>query len=182
MTVLVTFASARGSTRSVAERIAAKISQRGRFAVAAAVDDVATLAPYDAVVIGSAVHDQRWLPKAIWFLADHAEELARRPVWLFSVGMPAAVGWPWRRLALREGTAIQQDLASVVTARGHRLFSGVVTPETFPQSSSRMVFRLMGCRYGDFRDWPAIDRWAVEIADALDNRTSAIDVTDAEQR
>jgi menaquinone-dependent protoporphyrinogen oxidase len=45
-----------------------------------------------------------------------------------------------------------------------------------------MVFRLMGCRYGDFRDWPAIDRWAVEIADALDNRTSAIDVTDAEQR
>ncbi len=187
MTVLVAFASARGSTRSIAERIAAQLSDRGVFTVCASVDDVDNLLPYSAVVVGSAVHDQMWLPKAIWFLTDHADDLARRPVWLFSVGRPGTVARPLRWAALCEGTAIERELTKVVRAKQHRLFSGVVPRGTFPQGSSRLAFRLMGCRYGDFRDWPSIDEWAAAIARDLDNRvpppdSTPADVTDVKPR
>jgi len=182
MTVLVAFASAHGSTRSIAERLTTQLCERGRFAVAASVDDVNSVTPYDAAIIGSAVHDHTWLPKATWFLADHAEDLAQRPVWLFSVGMPAAVARPLRRLALREGAVLEQDLARIVPMREHRLFSGVISRESFPPGSNRLIFRLTGCHFGDFRDWESIDQWAADIADALDRHPARGDVTDAEQR
>ena len=41
--------------------------------------------PASAVVLGSAVHNRRWLPGASAFVRDHAGVLADRPVWLFSV-------------------------------------------------------------------------------------------------
>lgn len=182
MTVLVAYASAHGSTRSIAERLATQLTEHGCYAVAASVDDVDNVAPYSAVLVGSAIHNQSWLPKATWFLTDHADELARRPVWLFSVGMPAAVARPLRRLALREEEALRQQLAGIVTMREHRLFSGVVTREVFPPGSNQLLFRLTGCRYGDFRDWPAIDRWAANIAVDLSKRTSPSGATDEEPR
>ena len=182
MTVLVAYASAHGSTRSIAERLAAQLTERGCYAVAASVDDVDNVAPYGAVLVGSAIHNQSWLPKATWFLTDHADELARRPVWLFSVGMPAAVARPLRRLALREEEALRQQPAGIVTMREHRLFSGVVTREVFPPGSNQLLFHLTGCRYGDFRDWPAIDRWAANIAGDLSKRTSPSGATDEEPR
>ncbi len=182
MTVLVAYASAHGSTRDIAERLATRLTERGCYAVPASVDDIDSVAPYSAVVVGSAVHNQTWLPKATWFLTDHAEEFARRSVWLFSVGMPAAVARPLRRLALREGEAIRRDLAEIVTMRGYHMFSGAVSRDVFPPGSNRLIFRLTGCRYGDFRDWDSIDRWAAGIADDLSKRTSPSGATAAEQR
>jgi hypothetical protein len=41
---------------------------------------------YDAVVLGSAVFNQRWLPEADEFAQRNRKTLAARPVWLFSVG------------------------------------------------------------------------------------------------
>lgn len=40
----------------------------------------------DAAVLGSAIHNQVWLPEAATFVMSHVRELAIRPVWLFSVG------------------------------------------------------------------------------------------------
>jgi menaquinone-dependent protoporphyrinogen oxidase len=182
MTVLVAFASAHGSTRSIAERLAAQLVAVGRFAVPAPVGDVSSVAPYEAVILGSAIHDQAWLPEAKWFLIDHADELARRPVWLFSVGMPAAIGRPLRKLALREEAVIHRDLADIAPTRGHRLFSGVVTHDAFPGNFNRLAFRLTGSHYGDFRDWDSIDEWAAEIAGQLAGGVSSSTVADVYRR
>jgi menaquinone-dependent protoporphyrinogen oxidase len=35
----------------------------------------------------------------------------------------------------------------------------------------RLLFRLLGGQFGDFRDWPAIDRWADGIASRLSTGT-----------
>ncbi len=32
------------------------------------------------------------------------------------------------------------------------------------------MFRLLGGRFGDYRDWQAVDAWAGEIATALGRR------------
>ena len=52
--VLVAYASARGSTRGIAERIAARLSDRGARVEVRSVDDVDDIVVYDTVIIASA--------------------------------------------------------------------------------------------------------------------------------
>ncbi|MFE9773672.1 flavodoxin domain-containing protein [Streptomyces sp. NPDC005931] len=166
MDVLVGYATAHGSTRAIAERITDVLCAAGLTAEARPLEEVTDAGTYRAFVLGSAVHGQSWLPAAKEFLRDHPTVLGARPVWIFSVGMPAALRGPWRRLAPRELAAIEQALAPRPAHRGHRLFSGVVSRDQFPLRA-RLLFRLMGGRFGDFRDWAAIDRWARGIAAEL---------------
>ncbi|WP_149550183.1 flavodoxin domain-containing protein [Streptomyces marokkonensis] len=166
MDVLVGYATAHGSTRTIAERTAAVLSRAGLTAGARSMADVGDPGAYRAFVLGSAVHGQSWLPPARDFLRDHLDVLASRPVWLFSVGVPAALRGPWRRLAPGELPAIEEGLPPDLRPRGHRLFSGVVERGDFPRAG-RVFFRLVGGRYGDFRDWEAVDLWAGGIAGEL---------------
>lgn len=59
-----------------------------------------------------------------------------------------------------------EDIATRIHPQGARLFSGVLRPDQFP-AVSRIIFRVVGARYGDYRDWPEIDAWADQIADQL---------------
>src|SRR5687768_10132172 len=84
--VLVAYASAHGSTRRLAERIAAGLRRHGTRVKLAAVDEVTELRQYSAIVLGSPVYNQSWLPGASEFVQRNRDALASRPVWLFSVG------------------------------------------------------------------------------------------------
>src|SRR5204862_5936066 len=64
------------------------------------VSEVCDVGAYDAVIVGSAVHDQTWLPAAVRFMRDNRAALASRPVWLFSVGMPSPLPRGLRRGAM----------------------------------------------------------------------------------
>jgi menaquinone-dependent protoporphyrinogen oxidase len=173
MRVLVVYATAHGSTKGIAERIAARMTQRSVAVTCAAVSEVGVdsgyAAGYDAVVLGSAIHGQRWLPEADRYARDHLTELAGKPVWLFSVGMPAALGPRLRGMADREGPKAVAPYGAV-RPRGTKLFSGVVRADHLPRLG-RAIFRLMGGRYGDFRDMAAVDAWTDDIVDQL--RTAA---------
>ncbi|WP_055697778.1 MULTISPECIES: flavodoxin domain-containing protein [Streptomyces] len=167
MNVLVGYATTHGSTREIAEQIAVRLARSGLKADARCVAEVEDPDAYEAYVLGSAVHGQAWLDEAKEFLRLNAELLQERPVWVFSVGMPAALRGPWRHTAARkEREVIGEDLPGQVPYRQHQLLSGVIRPGHLPVTG-RVVFRLMGCRYGDFRDWPAIDAWADAIAEEL---------------
>jgi menaquinone-dependent protoporphyrinogen oxidase len=170
MTVLVGYASAHGSTRGVAERLGTRLTELGCAADAVPLDSAVDPAAFSAVVLGSAVHSQRWLPAAEDFVRAHREVLAERPLWAFSVGMPAALRGPWRRFAGKEETVILDTLALPASLRGHRLLSGAIASEHIGRIGT-WIFRLLGGRFGDYRDWDAIDAWAGEIAKALDPGT-----------
>jgi menaquinone-dependent protoporphyrinogen oxidase len=171
MKVLVTCASPHGSTQGIAESIASRLRESGLTVDCVPIDDAPSLSAYDAVVAGSAIHDQAWLPEAARFLSAHAAELRRRPVWLFSVGMPDALARPLRGVARREGPAVLAPFTEMVRPQGTHLFSGVLSKQHFP-AAGRAALRLAGGRYGDFRDWPEIDTWAMSIADRLHGATS----------
>lgn len=64
MKVLVGHASACGSTKGIAQEIGDRLTHAGLQADVRPVDEVDTLAGYDAVVLGSAVHNMAWLPQA----------------------------------------------------------------------------------------------------------------------
>jgi menaquinone-dependent protoporphyrinogen oxidase len=162
MAVLVTYATAAGSTAGVAHRIADRLISDGFNVSCLPVDEVRdAVSTYDAVVVGSAIHGQAWLPEAARFVEKHAAELAGRPTWLFSVGMPGALGKGLRRWAMKEGPKVLVPFDDV-HPWDTRLFSGVVLKSQLPLMG-RLVFRLMGGHYGDFRNWDAIDRWTDEI-------------------
>ncbi|MFJ5993251.1 flavodoxin domain-containing protein [Lentzea sp. NPDC092896] len=166
MKVLVAYATAAGSTAGVAERIAGSLRTGGHEVVVRTVEEAAEAQAYDAYVVGSAVHDQAWLPAGAAFLAEHRKALYGKPVWLFSVGLPGALRGPLRKWVLVEEADVLAALLDDVEPIEHRLFSGVVTPGAFGWLGT-LVFRAMGGRFGDFRDWAAIEKWSTGIAEAL---------------
>ena len=86
MRVLVGFASRFGSTRDIANRIADAVRRDGCEVDVRPVDGISGVDRYDAVVFGSGVYDGSWTVEATELMRRHAAVLARKPVWLFSVG------------------------------------------------------------------------------------------------
>jgi menaquinone-dependent protoporphyrinogen oxidase len=131
------------------------------------VDEVTSVSGYEAVLVGSAIHNQAWLRPALLFFTHHAPELANRPVWAFSVGMSDALPKPFRR----RGAALQQKrleraLPQEVPLRGHKVFSGVYEAGQMP-AMLRVLFRLTGGHFGELRNWTAIDTWTDQITAQL---------------
>jgi menaquinone-dependent protoporphyrinogen oxidase len=170
--VLVTYATDHGSTRGVADRIADRLQQRGVEAQACAVEDVLEVARYEGIVLGSAIHGGKWLPAAREFADRNAASLRERPVWLFSVStlgdeesmFPPRVANRLR--ALRKEAPEVAEMRRLVHPREHRNFAGAVARSHWP-ATGRAFFRATGGRYGDHRNWPAIDAWADLIAAQL---------------
>jgi menaquinone-dependent protoporphyrinogen oxidase len=173
MRVLVAYATDHGSTRGVAGRL----RQRGVDAQARAVADVQEISGYEAVVLGSAIHGGKWLPPARQFAGRNAAPLRERPVWLFSVGtlgdeesmFPPRVADRLR--AWRKETPEAAGLRRLLHPREHRDFAGAIARSQWP-AAGRAFFRATGGRYGDRRNWPAIDAWADRIAARLHVKSS----------
>jgi len=162
--VLVVYATAAGSTADVAERIADVLRTSGCEVVCRTAGPGLDLAGFDAVVLGSAVHDMAWLPGALDVLRRVAS--ANCPVWCFSVGGVNPRGGFTRYVARREAERVERQFPTTMIMREHRVFGGVVEMRGVPLWG-RLVYRLTGARPGDQRDWPSIETWARNIAAAL---------------
>jgi len=160
--ILVSAASKHGSTAEIAVRIAETL--RTALPGDAVVDlrpavEVTDVAPYDAVVLGSAVYMGRWLDDA----RDVAQRIAahpQRPVWLFSSG---PIGEPPKP---DEDPTEVAALVAATGSRGHRLFAGRLDRHRLGLAERAMVAALRVAD-GDFRDWDATDSWGREIAAEL---------------
>jgi menaquinone-dependent protoporphyrinogen oxidase len=165
MTVLVAYASRRGTTREVAERIAARLGAHGYRVHLDPLLGREEVRRFGAVVLGSAVYGGRWEDDAVGFVRRNAAALAGRPLWTFSVGWLAH----HRGLLRKESWSDAKGLAELdrlLPARDHRFFAGALSPAELPLGQ-RTAFRLAGGRYGDCRDWAAIHTWTDDIAQQL---------------
>lgn len=178
MDVLVAYASAHGSTREIAERIAARLTAQGCQAEIRPVTQIEDVSAYDAVVLGSAVHNRLWLPEATNFVQQNLDALAQRPVWLFSVGMlgdqgsafsPALAGL---LRTLRKGRDETASFKDRIHPRGCHAFAGVIQRDHIPLTG-HLIFKAMGGYYGDHRNWQEIDAWADGIVQQLPARSLA---------
>ncbi|MGY1704827.1 flavodoxin domain-containing protein [Geodermatophilus sp. SYSU D00697] len=163
--VLVGYATSAGSTRGIAERIAAGLAEVADVTVGPLGPDVDP-ARFDAFVIGSAVHDMAWLPAAAEFLRSGRAVLGDRPFWCFSVAGVAPRGPVSRAVVGMEVQRIGSTFPSGLTPRDHRVFAGVVALQGMPLWG-KLFWLAVGGRPGDHRDWSAVDRWAGEVAAAL---------------
>jgi menaquinone-dependent protoporphyrinogen oxidase len=173
MNVLVGYASRHGATAGIAERIAAGLRAGGLTAEARPLAQVEDVAVYDAFVIGSAAYLFHWLKEATRFVERHRASLESRPVWLFSSGPLGTDLVDEQGDDVLEATRPKEfaELEVLVRPRGLQVFFGAWDPTAPPVGlMERLVRRLPAhdaTPAGDFRDWPAIDVWAAEIAREL---------------
>jgi menaquinone-dependent protoporphyrinogen oxidase len=162
MNVLVVYASRHGATEGIAARIAKRLTDSGVAVELRRVDQVEALDAYDTVVLGAPVYDQSWPPEAARFVHRHRDALAARPLWLFSVGSFGDTKRLIGPLTHKEPKDIAQ-ICAAIRPREYRVFQGVIRKHQWP-FWSRLLFHAFGGRFGDHRDWPAIDAWADHIA------------------
>ena len=163
--VLVTYATKYGATAEIAVKIGQVLRQAGLQTDVLPTDRVGDLAPYRAVVLGSAVYIGQWQKKAATFLQANEKALAERPVWLFSSG-PTGEGDPIQLLKGWRFPPALQLIADRIHTRDIAVFHGVVDPKKLNLIEKWMI-KNVKAPLGDFRDWEAINAWASAISNAL---------------
>jgi menaquinone-dependent protoporphyrinogen oxidase len=160
--ILVTYASRGGSTAGVAEAIGKALAESGAQVDVRPFKDVHDLAPYRAVVAGSAIQGGKWLPEALQFVQMYRKPLAQMPFAAFLVCMTLAIPGADK---YRQGVSDWLNpVRTLVKPVSEGLFSGALDISKIPSFSDRIKFRLtvrLGVwSEGDHRDWNAIRAWA----------------------
>jgi len=159
--ILVGFATRTGSTKEVAETIAATLREDGLSAICQPMHQVRTLEGYGAVVLGAPLYMFRWHKDAKHFLSRHRQGLRERPVAVFALG------------------PFHDDAKEFQDARAHldkellkfpwfapvaiEIFGGKFDPTklSFPMN---LIPALKQMPASDIRDWAAIRGWASDLA------------------
>jgi menaquinone-dependent protoporphyrinogen oxidase len=165
--ILIAYATKYGATAEIATRIGDVLREAGLSAEVLPVNRVGDLAPYQAVVLGSAVYIGQWRKEAARFLKANEKALSQRPVWLFSSG-PTGEGDP---VQLGNGWRLPKALEPVadrIHARDVAVFYGALDPGKL-SGLERWMIKNVKAPSGDFRDWEAIGAWAGTIAATLKN-------------
>lgn len=167
--ILVTYASRTGSTADTAKAIANILATDGTPVDVLPMEALDNLAPYQAVVAGSAIQDRQWLTEAVAFIERHRANLNQKPFAMFTLCMT---------LAMKNGDKYRPDVMqwiapvrSLVTPVSEGLFAGVLDIAKIPSPADRIKFRLSvlfgAWKQGDHRDWQAINDWAEGLKDQL---------------
>jgi menaquinone-dependent protoporphyrinogen oxidase len=163
--ILVTYASRAGSTAGVAEAIGRALSEKGVQVDVLPMQDVKDLEPYRAVVAGSAIRGQKWLPEAMQFMRDYQPELSRKPFASFMVCITLSMANASQYLGgLKSWMSPVRDMVRPVS-EGY--FAGALDFSRLPFSFNVLAMRfvvLIGVwKQGDHRDWNAIRTWAESL-------------------
>ena len=159
--ILVAYASKHGSTREVAETVAAELEGRGCEVDLRPAREVRDVRPYAGVVLGSALYVGRPHRDARRFLARHRAELRRRRFAVFAMGprTQAAEDVADSRAQIDRALPFEPDLVVI--------FGGVID-----QAKLHFPFnRMEAC---DARDWDEIRDWAAEVADLVSLRRAPV--------
>ena len=161
--VLVAYATHYGSTREVAEAVAARLRERGLEGEVKPAKEADPADGYTAVVLGIALYFFRIHRDARKFLSRHRKALVGLPVAVFAMGPVEDKPEQFTDARARLDKALaKRDWLHPVSVT---LFGGKLDPQGlhFPHSNPAMKQAPVS----DLRDWAAIDAWADEVAAEL---------------
>jgi menaquinone-dependent protoporphyrinogen oxidase len=164
MSILVTYATAKGATSEVAEAVALRLKAFATTVDLLPIKDVSTasLPKYSAIIVGSAIHMGSWLGPAKHFIQNNSTALNSKQVWAFSVGMP-----PKEDARKEEESIIDKKIRKDLPGlRGHKLFLGRFEKTDLPWVGRIVITCCIPKdkqKWGDFRNWEEIHAWADSV-------------------
>ena len=161
--ILVAYASGYGTTGKVAEIIGQTFCEGGATVDIKWINNIKDLKAYDAVIIGSAIQFDRWMPEARQFVTNHQKALSKLPVAFF-----------FTCLTLSRQTKETEQQASTYANKLYALytqgkpisvgrFAGVLDYSKISLIARpifKILYSIIGVKEGDYRDWRMIKTWA----------------------
>jgi menaquinone-dependent protoporphyrinogen oxidase len=179
--ILVVYVSQYGTTAEVAEAIGKVLCQEGNTVETKLVKNVKTLDDYDAVIIGSAIQYDEWMPEASEFVIAHQNILEKLPVAYFFTCLVLSVQNEKVQQKAMEYSDKLYALAPQVNPVDVRGFAGVLDYNKLSFIFGlifKSIFSILGVQEGDFRDWVAIRAWAKcmhsKLADEIESSNKGI--------
>jgi menaquinone-dependent protoporphyrinogen oxidase len=162
--ILIAYATKHGSTREVADSLAAALGEHDLDVATLPAAQVDDLSPYDGVVVGGSLYAGHWHPDALDFLKRHRGALEGVPVAVFAMGPRTMEA----RDVAQSRAQLDHALAKApgVDPFAVTIFGGVFDPR-------KLRFPLSRMPASDARDWDAIHAWAGDIAQGLTYGKSA---------
>jgi menaquinone-dependent protoporphyrinogen oxidase len=158
--VLVAYATRYGSTREVAEAVAAALRESGLGVDVQPVSRVRALDGYSAVVLGAPLFMFHWHKDARRFLSRYRQALMDRSVAVFALGPFHDEEKEWHEVRPQ----LDKELAKFPWFRpiAAQVFGGVFDPAKlrFPLN---LMPALKQMPASDIRDWAAIRAWASSL-------------------
>jgi menaquinone-dependent protoporphyrinogen oxidase len=158
--ILLAYATRFGSTQEVAETIATSLRQAGFEVDMQLMQEVSTLANYDAIVLGAAIYNAHWHPEAHNFLSRHQKALNDLPVAIFTLG-PLSTSEAAKRNSRRQ---LDKELAKYPWLKpvALEIFAGKYDPS---KPGLSFFERFLPAR--DYRNWDAIRAWANALPEQI---------------
>lgn len=167
--VLVTYASRTGSTAEVAAAIGKALSESGAQVDVRPMQDVNDIAPYRAVVAGSAIRNSKWLPEAAEFVQAHRAALSQKPFAMFTVCITLAMAntEQYRSVVSAWVAPVRAQLKPL----SEGFFAGMLDFSKLPLNADTLKLRATVALgifpRDDRRDWNAIRAWAIALKPIL---------------
>ncbi len=178
MKALVVYGTRWGGTVDIAERIAGGLRAAGWLADSVdARDNLASVAGYDLVVVGSGIRADEWTKETLAFLAKNSNALREKKVALFvSCSMAEKIESEAKEKA--RGTYLQRVADRFgLKPVSQGFFGGLMNMKQSHGLLADFIVRINGRnlrRHGldtagitDKRDWAAIDAWTKDLVNAV---------------
>jgi menaquinone-dependent protoporphyrinogen oxidase len=165
--LLVAYSGEFATTREIAEVIGQTLRDTNTKVDVCQTIDVRELAPYQAVVVGSAIYNGAWLPEAVEFVRYFEAMLSSLPVAYFAVSMTMRTDTPANRRTVLACLEPVRAAAPAVQPVDIGLFAGRLQYVNLPLLTRLFFWLQSRLPSGDFRDWATIQDWVREIRPAL---------------
>lgn len=161
--VLIAYASRLGSTREIAQAIGEVLLHRGAGVDVLPVNEIQQIEGYQAVIVGSSIREQAWLPEAKRFVQIHRDALRQLPLVYFAVSGLMSNPTPEH---FHEVYEYLSEIRAIAEPLEVGIFAGLLDYNRLNHDQMVKVLSK-GLPEGDFRRWQDVRAWAEDIADRL---------------
>ncbi|MBF6593740.1 MAG: flavodoxin domain-containing protein [Thermaceae bacterium] len=167
--ILIAYATHTGTTREIAEVLDKLFREKGASVEVRDLEAIRDLSLYRAVVLGSSIRYNEWLPEAVDFVRQHQDQLRSKPLFYFSLSMTMQQDTPAH---VQDSLEFLRPVRELAEPLDIGLFAGQLDPAELTQVA-REIVQERGFPVGDWRDWAAIQAWGERVWSLLNQEEVA---------